>query len=59
MIFEDIKKEGEENQSGLLKYMNEKSPQNDIKILFEEYEGYQKTLLLKLIIQYAEVLKVD
>jgi len=26
---------------------------------FEEYEGDQKTLLLELIIQYAEALKVD
>jgi len=28
-------------------------------MVFEEYEGDKKTFLLELIIQYAEVLKVD
>ena len=39
--------------------MDENSPQKEFKILFEEYEGDQKTLVLELIIKYAEALKVD
>ncbi len=39
--------------------MNSKSPQKVVKLLFEEVEGNHKTLLLELIIQYAENLKVD